>query len=363
MIPRQMVLQADVFVLWDPRVGQRVLARSRTQRVVPCSLDPMLASSAYFFVTPHSRDDFDRAFGTLDEGRRDHLWSTLETNEFIVEIGDGWSPRPAWDDPASVDCTTIWTAGWHGDAAEHGEAILGRLDQEPPHFKSHDDDAVRLPLPVPNAPAMPLSTALSLRRTHREYGVSAPSASTLSTLLCNAAGVQGTLDIEPFAPAYLRPYPSGGARHPLEIYAAVRRAGRDLSPGRYHWCPHSNVLTRIAPPISAEREREIMRDQEYLLDAPVWLLLSAVTARRAFKYERAVLYNILLEAGALLQNLGLVATSIGLAGCPFEVHRHPMTDLFALDHLREPLLIGLAIGCPTDPIHVKGHRVTYPRGR
>lgn len=362
MNPRRMVLHADTFVQWDPRAGERVLARSRTRCAVPCSLDLMLASAAYFFVTPHSRDDFDRAFGALDERRRDHLWSLLEANEFIIEIGDGWSARPTWDEPASVDCATMWTAGWHGAAAEHGEAVLGRLDQEPPRLKSYDD-AVSLPLPAARAPTMPLSTVLSLRRTHREYGVSAPSASTLSTLLFNAAGIQGTIDIAPFAPAYLRPYPSGGARHPLEIYVAMRWAGRDLPPGRYHWCPHGNVLTRIAPPIPAEREREIMRDQEYLLDAPVWLLVSAVTARRAFKYERAVLYNILLEAGALLQNLGIVAASIGLSGCPFEVHRHPMDDLFALDPLREPLLIGLAVGCPTDPVHVDGHRVTYPRGR
>jgi SagB-type dehydrogenase family enzyme len=210
---------------------------------------------------------------------------------------------------------------------------------------------------------MPLDSALRLRRSYRDFGASALSLSQVSTLLNQAAGLQGYLPADPFADVLARPFPSGGGRHPLEIYVMVRRESAGLRTGIFHFNVLDMKLELVDKALSDLDARQIFRDREHYCSAPLLIMWSALWRRRAFKYKHTVMRNILIESGALLQNLYLVATAMGLGVCPFDVVQAPLEGFLGLDPVTEPLVLGLAVGYPLDWIELTEQpRSIPPRG-
>jgi SagB-type dehydrogenase family enzyme len=112
-------------------------------------------------------------------------------------------------------------------------------------------------------------------------------------------------------------YPSGGSRHPLEVYALAFRCP-GLGPGLYHYESNDHRLSLVQ---SWNTELEA-----FLIDAvqatgclkeypSVLFLISARFARTAFKYEGIAYRLILIELGALFQTMYLVASWMNLAPC------------------------------------------------
>lgn len=339
-----LVLSPDVLLVWAPGNAHRRLLRTWTGHYIECANDAPHPVVAAFFHAPVSRAEFKKCLGGTLPGAEASLECLLREN-FVVLAAE--LPPRTWRDPDPVDMAMHHQAGWPVDSERHGRDIVSRLEDEPPHAKAGPSD-LQIPLPEPSRLALPLDQALSSRRTHRRFGYSPLDADQLSTLLWHTAGTQGYLSAPPFTDAQARPYPSGGGRHPLELYVVVRRPGTGLPAGAFHWDGVENRLAKVGTVPDETVERNAFEGRAYYLEAPVWIAWSAVLERRSFKYDRTVMRNILVESGAMLQNLYLCATALGLGACVFDVRREPIEGLFGIDPIREPLLHGLAVGYAAD---------------
>jgi SagB-type dehydrogenase family enzyme len=153
-----------------------------------------------------------------------------------------------------------------------------------------------------------LEEAILKRRSVREYSPQPLTLEKLARLLFYAIGVTGSQD-------YQRAAPTAGGLTPIEIYPVINYI-EGLERGLYHY---DALRHRLHVLRREDLRREIAKaclQQDFLSDAAVVLVLSAVHRRTAWKYgERAYRY-IMLDAGHAAQNIQLEATALGLGSCP-----------------------------------------------
>lgn len=176
-------------------------------------------------------------------------------------------------------------------------------------------------LPSPNNPRTTNSTFLRVlddRKSIRKYGSRHVTVNDLSYLLYHSARIKKVYRSEE-GTLTKRPYPSGGARYPLEIYV-VNNSINGIQRGIHHYDPlkHKlNLLNKNA--IFQKRFNEfIMNVQHPLLnrEPDALFIITAVFARTMWKYEKIGLSLILSDLGCLYQTMYLVATELKLAPCP-----------------------------------------------
>jgi SagB-type dehydrogenase family enzyme len=206
-------------------------------------------------------------------------------------------------------------------------AILPPVVRPPVVKDPMHGEKVSLDRPESNAlpsPEPPLRQVLDLRRSIRRFGNQPITVSQVGEFLFRSARV---VDANPKAGWPKRPYPSGGACYELECYLAVKKCS-GLAAGLYHYQPFDHDLTRLPAPEQdvAELLRDAWRAAAREDDPQVLVILAARFGRVAVKYESIGYAVILKNTGVLLQTMHLVATSLGLAGCPLGCGN---SDLFA----------------------------------
>ncbi len=159
----------------------------------------------------------------------------------------------------------------------------------------------------------PLAQVMERRRSLREPGERPLPLAQLAELLYRCVRVRELLPGERDELSS-RPYPSGGARYPLEVYASIREC-EGLEPGLYRYDPLGHRLERRSGMTPAVES--LLADPRLGSRPPqVLLTLAARFARTSYKYESIAYSLILKEAGVLLQSFSLAATAMGLAACP-----------------------------------------------
>jgi SagB-type dehydrogenase family enzyme len=154
------------------------------------------------------------------------------------------------------------------------------------------------------------------RRTWRKFSRRPLSVSDLSQLLGLTWGIHGWIDLRGQGKLPLKTSPSGGARHPIEVYV-VARSVAGVPPGIYHYAPDRHELDLVRAGASTRQIVSYLPTQTYFGNAAALMLMTAVFARTQWKYEFARAYRVVLaEAGHLCQTFCLTATWLGLA--PFE---------------------------------------------
>ncbi len=168
---------------------------------------------------------------------------------------------------------------------------------------------IKLPSPRLDGP-ISLEQAILRRRSRREYKNKPIKLSDVSQLLWAAQGIT-----EPKVWVGLRSAPSAGGLYPLELYVAVRKDGvKELEPGIYHYKPHEHELELI---ISGDFSEQLMAacvDQEWVRDAAINIIFTAVAERTKRRYGERGWQYILQESGHAAQNIYLQAETLGL-GC------------------------------------------------
>ena len=128
----------------------------------------------------------------------------------------------------------------------------------------------------------------------------------LSTILGGGLGVRKH---------FMRKYPSGGARFPVETYIFAKKV-EDLTPGIYHYNPSENALELVVES-SDNLSRFIVEAYAKLADTASPLIVqTAKWNRSSTKYGEAAYQFAHLEAGHMTQNILLLATSLGYVGRP-----------------------------------------------
>jgi SagB-type dehydrogenase family enzyme len=182
----------------------------------------------------------------------------------------------------------------------------------PPQFKKIRSTAA-MRLPSIEIPRDTFFETLHARRTHRDFARGKVSLENISQLLQTTWGVQGYFQTKAFGSLPYKTSPSGGARHPGEVYLMALRV-EGLERGMYHYEVKDNRLARLPSTVSPRMASAYCADQPYFAGAAALFIMTAVFARTMWKYGRSRAYRVvLLETGHLCQTFCLTATRLGLA--------------------------------------------------
>ena len=234
--------------------------------------------------------------------------------------------------------------GFHDDPIGATWRLKDKLPPEP-LFKPCTGKYISLP--EPNGQFMeklraPFAEVLANRRTGRIPGERPIGIGELGALLHLSARVQDVRnDPAQPCPVSLRPSPSGGALHSLEIYPLVSQC-IGLAPGAWRYDPAQHRLESIAA-------NDALLDA-YLKSNPhaqiqgaglphIRLVVTSRILRDSWKYEKIAYRLVLQDLGCLYQTLSLTATALGLASCILgTVDSRRLGDILKLEPLIEPVI-------------------------
>ncbi len=188
-----------------------------------------------------------------------------------------------------------------------------------------------------------VDSTLTLRRSTRRFARSPLTLSELSHLLHFSAGVMS------FKSAYTvkedhRPYPSAGAKYPLELYVIVFRQTEGLDCGIYHYDPRDHQLIEIDKNNHKDEVMSSVGDR-WIAECGVLVVISAVFSRTMVKYGDRGYRYILIETGHLAQNLCVVAGAMNVGICAIGGYiDQSINALIGIDGTSEAALYLLAVG-------------------
>lgn len=217
---------------------------------------------------------------------------------------------------------------------------------QPAKFKSLKG-AKKVALPARTFPDDEFIRVLMARKTHREFATEDVSLESVSQLLSLVWGVTGYLYSPIFGNLPRKTSPSGGARHPGEVYLMALRV-KGLKPGLYHYHPVQHRLETIRTGVKRARAAQYCAYQEYAGKAAALFLMTAVFPRDMWKYHKPRAYRVvLLDAGHLCQTFCLVATWLGLAPfCTAALKDTMIEQDLRIDGVRESVLYVAGVGIP-----------------
>ncbi len=157
-----------------------------------------------------------------------------------------------------------------------------------------------------------LRELLVSRSSYRGFSSQPVELKTLSEILYYAAGI---VRVDKDNPKELRrPYPSAGAKYPLEIYPLVLY-GKDIPPGLYHYDVTTHALDVLLSPVLPQELQNIWMSQQWFRKAAVIFIITAVYKRTTDKYGELGLPFPFIEAGHVVQNVYLLAQTMDIGCC------------------------------------------------
>jgi SagB-type dehydrogenase family enzyme len=193
-----------------------------------------------------------------------------------------------------------------------------------------------------------LEETILRRRAVRRYRREPLDLSQLSQILWSAQGITGTRGF--------RAAPSAGATYPLEIFVVVGKQGviaseakqahEELQAGIYHYEADSHSLSLHKP---ADLRPDLARatlDQEFIIDAPVDIVICALYHRTSYRYGKRGERYVHIEVGHVGENVHLQAVALGLATVEVGAfHDEEVRTVLGIDEQIKPLYI-MPVGKP-----------------
>ena len=281
--------------------------------------------------------------------RSDH---PLQEGEAVMNTLGAWNPHVGFFHASTKNVSYIHPLA--GDRALRRQA---RTSPPPAIVKRHPR-AERLVLPKPSVVGE-LPDVLLSRRTWRTFSPKPVEPAALGTLLGLTGGIQHRVTVPGQGEFALKTSPSGGARHPIELYVlALRVAG--VPRGLYHYRADTHELELLMRRGRVDVER-YLPTQHWFGGAGAVVFLSAVFRRMLWKYSYARAYRAaFIEAGHLCQTFCLVATWLGLAPfCSMALADSRIERDLGLDGVSESVLYCAGVGtrpASTRPMMVDGRR-------
>ena len=168
--------------------------------------------------------------------------------------------------------------------------------------------APQVPLADPDDAAVP--AAIRQRASYRELERRPLTDTELATLLTYAYGETREVDGEP-----RRPVASGGACYPLELYPIVLDSP-DIDAGIYHFNGTEGALDQLA---AGDYSDWLQEQWTWITSADTVaaaIVITALPGRSADRYGEMGYLLTALEAGAVIQNLQLLATELDIGSRP-----------------------------------------------
>ncbi|OFX83626.1 MAG: nitroreductase [Bacteroidetes bacterium GWF2_33_16] len=216
-----------------------------------------------------------------------------------------------------------------------------------------NSSTIKLPSPVLKGTVSIEETLLN-RRSVREFKKDALTIQQVSQILWAAYGITKEMNSPPFLRGGFKTAPSAGALYPLEIYLVVGNVN-GLSKGIYKYLPEGHQLLRIYDNDVRNELSEAALNQEFINQAPVSLVYSAVFERTTKKYgKRGRERYVCMDMGHSAENVCLQAVALGLGTCAVGAFDDTMVkNVIMMPNEEEPLYI-LPIGFPTGGGQLQG---------
>jgi SagB-type dehydrogenase family enzyme len=218
-------------------------------------------------------------------------------------------------------------------------------------------DGPRLALPRPSLSEVtagdpPLTTVVEGRHSIRSYGTEPLTAAVLGEFLYRALRVRGLHERQGEGrqeEGYTdRPYPSGGRAYELEFYLTIRDCA-GIPSGTHYYAPLEHCLVQVGDGETDPATAELVAEAQItagLVDPPaVVITITSRIHRLSWKYSGLPYALTLKHVGAVIQNLYLIGTAMGLAACALgsgDVELAARTT--GTDWLTEPSVGGFALG-------------------
>ena len=100
----------------------------------------------------------------------------------------------------------------------------------------------------------------------------------------------------------------------IETYLVVNNV-EEINPGVYHYNIQNHYLELLKEGDYAAETAQAALGQRMCADAPVVFIWTAVFQRMKWKYDQRAYRYVYLDAGHIVENLALTATSLGLGSC------------------------------------------------
>lgn len=190
-------------------------------------------------------------------------------------------------------------------------------------------------------PANELTELLRRRRSTRQFSSLPISKKELSYLLFSSSGLTRlgkTFDDS------RRPYPSAGARYPLEVYPIILNC-EGIKRGLYHYNVKENYLELLLGKDLSKWLIKTTGGEKWIADVAIIFIITGVLDRTRIKYGDRGYRYALIEAGHVGQNICLLATKLGLGSCPLAGFiDSEVNKLLDIDLQKEVALYMIAIG-------------------
>lgn len=204
--------------------------------------------------------------------------------------------------------------------------------------------------PVVNLPAFdpsdPFYEKLYRRRSSRRYTGKPIPLAALADCLFAGNGVQEIIDAGEFGRLPLAMTASGGARNPFELYVDAR-AVAGLAAGVYHYSAVEHSLGFLHDQDRPSPE-QLLGNQPWANKCAAIIFLAVTFERPAWKYRQPLAYRVvLMEVGAITQNIQLAATHTGIAAAPTGALAESEIEIsLGLREIEQAALFAIALGDP-----------------
>ena len=162
---------------------------------------------------------------------------------------------------------------------------------------------IKLPAPCLDS-KVSLEKALHKRRSIRNYSDNSLSISNVSQILWAAQGITKKR-------GGLRTAPSAGALYPIELYIAVGKV-KGLSQGLYKYNPQKHTILKVMEGDIREKLSNAALKQSCIRRGAVNIIIAGVYKRTALKYGKRAEQYVLMECGAVSQNIYLQSYALNL---------------------------------------------------
>jgi len=329
-------------------------------RIINCltggvfAANPILLEVIRFFFSPKTIREAMLEFDAYSPESVGEVILELMRAGLLLECG---SPEAARDDLLDSSWEPWLPAGGYHFLTKDAPYLKGGLSiaqkrrtmpgtPQPLKFKTIEG-AERIALPPSDSKRDSFFQTLHARRTRRTFSPAPASLASISQLLRTTWGVQGFIKTKAFGSLPLKTSPSGGARHPIEVYVMALRV-KGLDPGLYHYDARGHALERISSAATARKARAYCADQPYAARAAALFIMTAIFARSMWKYRHPRAYRVvLLDAGHLGQTFCLTATRLGLASFSTAALKDTLIERdLAIDGISESVIYVTGCGMP-----------------
>lgn len=210
------------------------------------------------------------------------------------------------------------------------------------HFKTYPRlNRIKLVKVFPNRKIF-LVNVLKNRRSTRTFSGESISINDLSYLLLYSSGIKnfgfGLNETR-------RPYPSAGARYPLEVYPIILSNSDGIKTGLYHYNVKEHSLEVIQEEDLKQWLFESTGNFIPITKASVVFIITGVIDRVRVKYGDRGYRYVLMEAGHMAQNTLLLATGLGMASLAVGGYiDSKITEVLNLELVKEIPLYMIAVG-------------------